>query len=354
MIDQYFTPKAVASDLLRDTGFRGYNCVVDPTCGSGNLLSAVAELSRNVRCIGIDSDKGVIDELKKTRPNWVLSSADLMDSDSVSKTTAFDVAVGCELLLLNPPYSQNNKKFTTFEYYGMPLKCSVAMSFLLQALMTFSPKLGALIIVPESMMYSELDEHARFLVSREYKIECLSELCESTFKGARVRTVAIKLTRVDANAVKDIFSAKSNAKRFNATVIRGGAQMHKIEKKSSKGAKVIHTVDLVRRYKNIDSFSGYFESKLSGRIKGKAILIPRVGMPNIEKLSITDLKTEVQLSDCVLAMTSHSSEDLEQLYLLIKRNHIEFKSLYRGTGARYLTKGRLEQWLIENGACISS
>lgn len=352
MIDQYFTPKAIASNLIRHTGFRNYSCVVDPTCGSGNLLAAVAELSKNVRCIGIDSDKGVIEELKKTRPNWILSSADLMDINSVSKTTAFDVAVGCELLLLNPPYSQNNRKFTTFEYYGVRLKCSVAMSFLLQALMTFSPKLGALIIAPESMMYSELDEHARFLVSKEYKMECLSELRESTFKGARVRTVAIKLTKVEDNIVKNIFSIKPSAKRFSAFVVRGGAQMHKIDKNSCKGAKVIHTVDLVRRYQNIESFSGFCESKLSGRLRGKAILVPRVGMPNIEKLSILNLETEVQLSDCVLAMTSHSSEDLKHLCSLIKRNHVEFKNLYRGTGARYLTKSRLEQWLIEKGACI--
>lgn len=354
MIDQYFTPKAIASNLIKDTGFRGYSCVVDPTCGSGNLLSAVAELSRNVRCIGIDSDKEVIDELKKTRPNWVLSNADLMDNDSVSRTTAFDVAVGCELLLLNPPYSQNNKKFTTFEYLGVPLKCSVAMSFLLQALMTFSPKLGALIIVPESMMYSELDEHARFLVSREYKIECLTELRESTFKGARVRTVAIKLTRIEANTVRDIFSTKSIAKRFNTSIVRGGAQMHRIEKVTPKGTKVIHTVDLVSLYENIDSHSGFCNSKLSGRIKGEAILVPRVGMPNIEKLTILNLKKEVQLSDCVLAMTSNEPEDLAHLFSLIKSNHIEFKNLYRGTGARYLTKGRLEQWLIKNGARITS
>ena len=98
--------------------------------------------------------------------------------------------------------------------------------------------------------------------------------------------------------------------------------MHKIDKSSCKGAKVIHTVDLGLRYQNI------------------------------EKLSILNLATEVQLSNCVLAMTSHCSEDLKHLCSIIKRNHFEFKDLYRGTGARYLTKSRLEQWLIEKGACI--
>ncbi|CAI3929076.1 N-6 DNA methylase [Alteromonas macleodii] len=354
MIDQYFTPRNLASELVKITGFENVNCVVDPTCGSGNLLEAIASQFSNAQCIGIDSDKSVIRNLQKIRPNWILSNADLMDTVSLNKTSALFVAKKCDLLLLNPPYSQNNRKYLPFRYQGDNVRCSVAMSFLLQALTTFSPRKGALLIVPESMMYSELDEHARYLISQDYDIELLTELRDTTFEGARVRALAIKLTKISKEQITAQKVLSSPEARFDINIIRGGAQMHRVAKDTDKGTKVIHTVDLLRVYKNKTSYSGRISKPLSGKIKGKTLLISRVGIPHVKDLKVVEFHKEVQLSDCVIAIMSEKDIHLRKAESLIKNNQAEFVGLYRGTGARYVTKSRLEQWFIEKGAFIKS
>ncbi|MFW8695531.1 hypothetical protein, partial [Mesorhizobium japonicum] len=82
-----------------------------------------------------------------------------------------------------------------------------------------------------------------------------------------------------------------------------------------------------------------------GRTKGWVILIPRVGMPDASLVKALKLDTLTQLSDCVIALEFSSKNSALKAEGRLHSHWNEFKDLYRGTGARYVTISRLSFWL---------
>ena len=349
-LDRYYTPIEIAETILSHEFSEEVEACIDTTCGTGNLLSAASSTFENLLCVGIDRDLSTIKSLKRRNPNWTLSVADLLNSRSYKQSIAVQAPVKNNLLLLNPPFSHGRSKALTVEFSGKTLKASVAMAHILKSFELFKPKHGAMIIIPESVLYSDTDKDARSLLEETHKIQLLTELDNKTFKGASVRSSVIKITpskqkkRARSTPTLDRLSIKCD-------IVRGALPVHQLAlAPCPNGTPVsfIHTTNLKNLVLNNEKLPKTSTIR-KGRVQGAVILLPRVGTPIKGHISALYLKKEVQLSDCVLALKFSSMARAKTAHRHINDNYNSLASIYRGTGARYVTVERLRSWLTSIG-----
>lgn len=352
-LDRYYTPRSIAKSVISSSGVTDPQLCVDSTCGAGDLLAAAEEVFGNVKCVGVDRDKRAIAELRRRRPDWLLSAADMLKPRSYSKSHVISRVSGSDLLLLNPPFSHGDKKSIETRYEGLDLKTSIAMAHILTSFELFKPRQGAIIVVPESVLYSETDEVARSILELSYQTEVVSELQTATFKGARVHASIIRVTP-KKNEQHSAFIPKFQAQgpSLALDVVRGGMPVHQFQE-NTQGYPFIHTTDL----KAVTATGGVggLDKTLSisrGNVDGWVLLIPRVGVPNQQLLVPIFLSTKAQLSDCVIAFKCASELIANSIAERIRSSWPSFIGLYKGTGARYVTVSRLKEWLcLQNIQC---
>lgn len=347
-LDQYFTPESVAQRIVEavEPSSESLLCV-DPTCGSGNLLVACETVLADAACVGIDRDVRVIRNLRKAYPHWRLSVADLLSDRSLKSATVFRDMPPVSLLTLNPPFSQGGRKSLGLVFGGEQLRVSAAMGYVLRSLEVFRPQLGAVAILPESLMYSEIDREARAAISARFAIRELFELRSSTFRGARARTVAVKILPSEACPVPALQNGQ--LAQHSLKLVRGNLPVHDA-KFGRSGASFIHTTDLA------DLIAGMSVLRRTGAmckrsVSGWQLLLPRVGMPKEHLVAPVFLRQRSELSDCVLGLGA-DVRVLERAAKIIRKDWAQFSSLYRGTGARYITVARLVDWFRERGIAV--
>lgn len=349
-LDQYFTPREVAHGILLETLHATPNIktFVDSSCGSGQLLLAAKEISIDAKCIGIDKDRRNIIHLRKSQPDWLLSTADILLPASYRRTQVFSNSKSCDLLVLNPPFSMEKKRFKEINFEGQQIHCSVAMAHIIQSFKLFSPSNGAVVIIPESVLYSETDYIARKLFAQKFDISKISDLKSSTFSGANVHASAIRIKPKAENSsqVSNCYFPSLSDLILQVSLIRGGLPVHKLQL-SPSGVPFIHSTDL----KNITSPSFLDDIKrktsqvMAGNVGGSVIFIPRVGEPKRHYIKAISIKNNVQLSDCVFVIQCQNYQAALTLEKRIQSHWKEFTDLYKGTAARYTTITRLKEWL---------
>lgn len=337
-LDRYYTPIDLAEQVLSESGVVSSKLCIDSACGGGNLLMAVESNITSVKCVGLDNDGRAIKTLRRSKPSWILSQGDMFNPLSIARTKAQSEFSNCDLLFINPPFSQNNRKLLETNFDKQTIACSVAMAYVLNSIEHTNPD-NALLIVPESTLSSDLDLKARVALEACYEMRELFDLRNTTFKGARVNSAVVQLTK--RRVRRQVFH-KYPVKIKNSllTVVRGGLPVHLLEE-SEAGVPFLHSTDLVRQG------SRKTEQRYSGRVKGWMVLLPRVGVPAQEAVTVKEFKKEIQLSDCVFAVLCKSEQDAKNIERMTK-NREDFLKLYRGTAARYLTKRRLEDWLFSH------
>ena len=145
----------------------------------------------------------------------------------------------CDLLVLNPPFSMGTRKRVPVESLGRTFRTSVAMAHVLRSLDLFVPKDGAVAIVPESLLFSDIDKQAREYLGLFFTIEVLAELKSSTFRGARANTVVVRLARGRTSS----FPAPSRSLSCNVEVIRGGLPLFDAQT-TRNGLSHVHSTDI--------------------------------------------------------------------------------------------------------------
>ena len=340
-LDRYYTPEDVAVSALERGVFPFVPRVcVDSTCGSGRLLDAANAVFGSVESIGIDRDVDAISQLRLRRPDWHLSVGDLLHP-STSATLCKRPPV--DLLVLNPPFSHGHKKFVEIQFAGKEMRGSIAMAHLLRSFELFQPSLGAIVIAPESLLYSETDQDARQALAEDYQLTKLADLQRCTFRGARVQASVVQIQPgVHQQFYQEI---KHYSGVIQTTIVRGSLPVH-LNIYDPSGVPFIHSTDL-----KVVAVTGKIESLsktrnlAKGRTKGWVILVPRVGLPDCLSVKAIKLNHTVQLSDCVIALEFSTKVAATKAEKRIHSCWQEFKGLYRGTGARYITMARLNLWL---------
>lgn len=348
--DKYYTPPAIASRALERAQLASTPVIcADTACGSGSLLAAAEDVLAARHCLGIDSDPLVIHQLRRERPEWRLYVGDLLKRHRPPPTNFPGANYGVDLLVLNPPFSLGPRKYVIVKYLGHLVKCSVAMAHILRSLELFRPNQGAIAVVPESLLYSDTDQHARELLDQDFSLAELLQLSIYTFKGARVNSAFVQFSPPGGRPHSSIEVMPMPRDSIPTTVVRGGLQMHAFKRVSS-GARVIHSTSL--RFiaaGGINSAPDRTCTVAKGRISGWMLFLPRVGLPKEEAFRTFYSKDEVQLSDCVMGMKFPSKVAASSAQKRIRDNWQSLLHLYRGTGARYITIDRLVDWLYSIG-----
>lgn len=347
-MDRYYTPEPLARELLAQCGsLRGADRVVDPSCGSGALLSAAEFVLDGPRCLGIDVDRATIRSLRTKKPHWYLSVANLLSARSVRGSLVGRTALASDVVLLNPPFSQVKTKFVEYvSPCGSQIRVGRAMRFLLQAVDLFPSAQGMFAIVPESLVYSELDAKGRKLLGLQYEMREIAALKSTTFSGARVRSIAVEFRR---NAHSQASGVATPPPFTSIRFERGTLPVH-LAQPVECGFPFVHSSDLLaiarRQFPEMRVCSGRYA------ISGWALFLPRVGLPKRAALKPVYVRSPFRLSDCVLAIWCNSCESTSLIKKLIDDSWEDFLGLYRGTGARYVTVSRLSAWLVERGVAV--
>lgn len=340
-MDRYYTPENVAVQALERGSFLSTPRVcADSTCGSGRLLDAANTVFGSVRSIGIDRDVEAISQLRLRRPNWQLSVGDLLCHEGFE---AGRERQPIDLLVLNPPFSHGKRKFIDIRFSGKEMTGSIAMAHVLRSFEIFKPKLGAILVAPESLLYSETDQFARQTLEESYRIEKIADLQRCTFRGARVQASVVQISP-GAQRHQQIDIARKIGV-IQCSLFRGSLPVH-LRNFDPAGVPFIHSTDLRHVAAGGGLHSLTKTSKIGkGRIKGWVILIPRVGLPEAQFVNAFKIPEVVQLSDCVIALKFTTKANALSVQARIRSQWNDLRGLYRGTGARYITIARLSSWL---------
>lgn len=343
-LDRYYTPEDVALSALKqvDLPFQPESCA-DSSCGNGRLLDAANHVFGEISCIGVDRDRNAIRALKKKRPSWVLSTGDLLSRRSYLSGFGKVIPGKVDLLVLNPPFSQVSQKHIQIEYNKKNFRGSIAMACLTKSLELFRPTLGAVLIAPESLLYSEIDTIGRQSLSLSYSLRKVADLKCSTFKGARANACVVELLRGSDNSQEAVLDLSFC--EIKVDILRGSLPVH-LMTKSSSGTIFLHSTNIrqVVGSGNVSSLDRT-SNTAKGIIRGWCILIPRVGMPDSKSVKTVYFEHDIQLSDCVIALCSRTKFSSLQIEKRIQEHWMEFRELYKGTGARYVTVAHLTKWL---------
>lgn len=353
-LDRYYTPESVADKLLlKGDLVRPFSCA-DSACGEGSLLFAARRRFGDLVCIGLDKDRFAIQRLRRREPDWILSVADVLAPRSVGGVVRERVSGGCDLLTLNPPFSSSRRRSVLVEFNGLSVNCSIAMAHVLRSIEVFNPKHGALAIVPESFLYSDIDRLARECLGKRYGCEILFELSSNTFRGGKAHASAIRIVPSVVGDSRGTISRSRKGRGVVVSVVRGTLPVFRAVF-ISNGVPYCHSTDIeiLASGRSVFDLSRVCGSA-SGVVSGDVILIPRVGLPRRCLTRSLKLLSPVQLSDCVIALKFSSDGDAFEFSTLLSNRWEEFVGLYRGTGARYVIVDRLVNWLRLIGSTVEN
>ena len=344
-MDRFYTPDSLASKLMAAIDSPVVNSCADPNCGHGQLLLSAEAQWPDAECWGLDIDRDAVRRVRRRRPRWIVSVGDLLSPTSIARTKIFRMGDGCDVLLANPPFSMGGDKGIVRA--GVSYRCSVAMAHILAAIELFRPRCAIGAIVPESMLHSELDEAARGELAVAWTLEEVLCVPQATFGGTRAHAALVVLRPANGKDGSDRVLRKPTA-GVAADVVRGGLPVHQAESASDDGLPFVHSTDLKALA------SGAYRRRTvrpigRGCVVGPMLLLPRVGVPSIEQMVPLEFEQPIQMSDCVIGLRFSGWDTATEIARVIRDKSESLVDLYKGTGARYVTVRRIEEWCVSVG-----
>ena len=355
--DQIFTPTAIARSMVASVSTLRPTRIADFSVGDGELLRAAAERWEGASFIGVDIDVDQSRRLRRAHPAWQIAVADFLDDDSVKEIPLLRAAFSTvDLVLLNPPFSCRGGRTYTLTSDGETFRVSQALAFVFKSLAFLSRKGTMVAVLPIGSLSSAKDAVGWRVLRRELDVDVRSGLGNRVFSPYSARTALVVFRRQPRRrVVREAVASISQSQPLSGVklaLVRGRNQLHKIRNDADENAIVyplVHTTS-IKQGAIIAPHSSV--RRLKPDVARPSVLIPRVGMPSVQKLVVTGNEPYC-LSDCLFAITC--ANDSSATYLcntLVKWWH-EIELLYVGTGAPYLTTARLKATLESLGALVA-
>lgn len=342
MKDCYYTPSYLADKLISFVSKRKINSVADFSLGEGQLIKAALRKWPNAQCFGTDISKTTIRVLANKYPSWTLGKCDFLKKKSRAQCKALSkINKGIDLILLNPPFSCVGGTRHKINLDGNNFFASTAMAFVVEALQYLSISGCTYAILPNSVAYSQKDSKLWEFLNRKYSVKILEESSAHHFEKSSSKVLLIAISKSGA---KPIASQMYNETTRNndIEIFRGKLGMHKAIHNPKAKYFLIHSTNLKdNQIKNVQLKCNNSTSK----IVGPAVVIPRVGLPNPQKIAIIKTSEIYIISDCIIAIKTDTDNSAEELMACMLKNWETFDSLYKGTGARYITVEKLQKYL---------
>jgi tRNA1(Val) A37 N6-methylase TrmN6 len=339
MKDSHYTPSDLAEYLVSQIKKKDVITIVDFCVGEGDLLKAAQKKWENAIFFGNDISSKVIQQLKKEYPKWILENCDFLSQKSKKKAELFKNKF--DIILLNPPFTCKGSIVNHVIFDDVEYNVSTAMAFFIESIKFLNTDGVLYAILPQSVAYSQKDEKIRRYLSENYGFKVFEEIEKQEFEKC---SPSILLASVNDKSLssqnKPFIQIDTGIKSLE--VFRGKMSMHKIKKAIKHTLPLIHSTNI--RNNKIENLT-YNVKCYDSKIVGPAVLINRVGHPDVRKIYVVPSKKEYALSDCILAIKAKSIKDCQIIKKTITDNWLDFSNLYKGTGAKYITIKRLSYFL---------
>lgn len=342
MKDSFYTSTSLAERLVSFVEKRSFTSVVDFCVGDGQLLKAAESVWKDIKCYGCDISRKAINKLRVNHPNWIVGKTDFTNINS-RRNCKITYNKTYDLILLNPPFTCKGSSINKITFEGKTYYVSTAMMFVVEALKYIHKNSVLLAILPISCAYSKKDELIWKLLVNKYNLRILEERDKQSFKNCNPNIVLI--------SINDFTNREKNTKQIsklclnqnNVELFRGNLSVYRSNNYTGANQyPFLHTTNLINNIIcNITKCVDYPNSLLTG----PAVLISRVGNPSIQKICCIGENEKYVLSDCIIAIKTTDYNEAEKLQKLLIDDWKYFKTLYKGTAARYITLERLRLYL---------
>ncbi len=340
MLDSYYTPNDLAKELISLINKEEITSIVDFCVGEGRLLDAAQERWPTAQFFGTDICPKVIAKLKTKKEDWIVGKCDFLNIKSRSSSPVLNNR-SFDLILSNPPFTCIGSSSRNILFEGKIFSVSNAMAFLVEAISYLSQDGIIYAILPEGLGYSEKDKEIREYLIEKYNFQIIGEKRKYTFDNCAPNIILVSINNWNNDCKQNNLSIDNSIDILSLK--RGQIPMYKVIENTSSGfLDLIHTTNLQNgKITNLK----YKVDISQSIINGPAVLIPRVGNPSLLKVCVIDENQQYAISDCIIAIETKTIEDAIDLQTLIISNWKTFSSLYKGTGARYITLSRLKKYL---------
>lgn len=343
MKDSHYTPEVLSKKLLNYFKFENIKTIADFCVGNGALLESAQKIYNNAEFFGSDISDKVLSRLKKLNPHWNLSRCDFTNSKSRNSTNILkNRNDGFDLILMNPPFTCRGGTIHKVELNNKYFSVSTSMLFIVESLKYLSENGVLLAILPVSVAYSQKDRLIWNKLVEDYKLNILHQPSINHFKDCSPSIILVSINTNKTNKLEESLQNNIFHTIEDISLFRGKISMYKVKDYINDGPLFIHTTNL--RNNRLVNLNLRLKNPLS-EISGPAVLIPRVGLPNPEKMTIINHNETYTASDCIIGLKTKTLQDSKNLFNLLQTNWKSFKNLYRGTGAKYITLEKLGKYL---------
>jgi predicted RNA methylase len=350
-MDAFYTPTRIAESMVKYAKYEGVQPIVaDFSVGGGELLRAAIARWPNAKLIGNDINPNIVAQLAKIQPSWSLSECDFLQNSGEKRSPILQQCKGkISLALLNPPFSNRGARRFDIKFKDFDVKCCRGLAFVIGA-MSYLDRQGEIItVLPAGTLHSQLDKEAWQLIHRFCKFQLLARNGHKTFPDCSPKTIIVRLKLRRKPTRPKIVAEKNLKKRLRITVsiIRGNVDMTSLNGNHyRKPIPLVHTTELKANQPNLNVRKMHPDKTILTEV---AVLLPRVGRPNITKLCLYLKKSPLALSTCVLAIKCKNQKEAKTVYKNLLQKWKMLEDVYCGTCASYLTVERLKLLLIQLG-----
>ena len=342
----YYTPPHWGRTLVEGIGPTPPKGIVDPAVGDGSLLLCSASCFPESSLFGVDVDPIAVTKSKSALPNAVISHANALEMPSLRCSAVWRRREEIDTVVINPPFA-GDRKICDVQASGRSIVCSVAGAHLLSSIEQFDPVTLAA-IMPCSFFHSDRDAQTVDAICQSYDMTRAADLHRSAFPRGRASSEIVYFRRRDVGETSgtkpvqhDVLDEPKSA-HILVHLVRGAMQVHAAAgNRSASGLPFLHTKGLM----NSSGSQLRVSPMHRGTIDGVVVLLPRVGLPNLQHLRVREFSSPVQLSDCVLALCFQSMEDAFAVCAALRENFDALQGCWAGTGAPYTTVSKVSELL---------
>ena len=337
-MDAFFTPPQIASLMVDAFEITDAAIVIDPTAGDGALLRSAAYRWPNARLLGTDIDGTRVQQLRER--GYEVESGDFLDQHTAHRLAGRTRDAPSTSVLLNPPFSSRGA--TTYTAGGstgaVAITGSRAMAFLLGASALVGERGQLVALLPAGVITSARDATGRDWLQEHGELTLVTRPSKRAFRGAVVETAVMRWTPCASRPELLTPDNREVAREdMSWVVVRGGRQMHTVQPAlGPNSVPLVHTTHLQRG--QITARPTHIRPNHRERVVcGPAILIPRVGRPDVRKI-VLHLGGPIALSDCLFAICHPDEDSCAWLHKTLITAFDGLRDRYGGTGAPYLRR----------------
>ena len=339
MLDPFYTPDDLAQKVVSLYNGPIPRLIGDFCAGDGGLLRASAIRFPQANYFANDKSKRAYHNLLKYHSDWEVRNIDFLNDKCLHDIAHLNGAF--DLLLLNPPFTCKGQKYKII-FDGLKFSASKALLFLVRSIRFLARGGRLLAVLPIGVSISERDADLMSYLKSVYGFHIHRKISGVSFAGKEPNVILAELCRP---ATLPAYTPRKVRKQDYGFLHRGTLNVvnTKNNMMSKKGIAFIHTTNLVGgKIVEVQTRVSPHKTKV---LVGPAVLVPRVGNPNIDKVVVIGEGKKCVLSDCVIAILSSDASSAYYIKSILHARKEGYYRLYAGTGAKYITLSRFGKYL---------